>query len=70
MGITSQDVRATATAQVITGNAVECMKPWAIADKWDENWEDGVANAGPWTPDSDFDKDKYTGLRLRSPTRP
>ena len=43
MGITVQDVRATATAQVQTGNAVECMKPWAIADKWDENWENGAA---------------------------
>jgi uncharacterized membrane protein len=49
MGITSQDIRATATARVTKGNAVECMKPWAIADKWDENWEDGAPNAGPWT---------------------
>lgn len=56
MGINSQDMRATATAQVTTGNAVECMKPWAVADKWDENWEDGAPNAGPWTTDSDFDK--------------
>ena len=43
VGITSQDVRATATAQVRTGNAAECMKPWAVADKWDENWENGAA---------------------------
>lgn len=56
MGITSQDIRATATAQVITGNAVECMKPWAVADKWDENWENGKPNPGNWTPDSIFDK--------------
>ena len=61
VGITSQDVRATATAQVVTGNAVECMKPWAVADKWDENWEDGAPNTGPWTPDSDFDKYKKQG---------
>jgi hypothetical protein len=56
MGITSQDIRATATARVITANAVECMKPWAVADKWDENWEDGLPNSGPWTTTSDFDK--------------
>jgi Putative Flp pilus-assembly TadE/G-like len=56
MGITSQDIRATATAQVTTGNAVECMKPWAVADKWDENWEAGKPNPNPWTPDSNFDK--------------
>ena len=56
MGITSQDVRATATAQVITGNAAECMKPWAVADKWDEHWEDGKPSTAPWTPDDAFDK--------------
>src|SRR5262249_4486047 len=41
IGITSQDVRATATAQVATGNAVECLKPFAVGDKWQENWEAG-----------------------------
>jgi hypothetical protein len=56
MGIGSQDIRATATAQVQTGNAVECMKPWAVADKWDENWANGAAYNGPWTIDSVFDK--------------
>jgi hypothetical protein len=55
-GMTSQDVRATATAQVITANAVDCMRPWAVADKWDENWENGAPNSGPWTTDSYFDK--------------
>lgn len=61
MGINSQDMRATATAQVTTGNAAECMKPWAVGDKWDENWEDGAPNAGPWTTDSDFDKYEKVG---------
>ena len=61
MGITSQDMRATATAQVTTGNAVECMKPWAVADKWDENWENGAVNNGPWTTTSNFDKYKKQG---------
>ena len=59
--INSQDVRATATAQVRTANAVECMKPWAIADKWDENWEAGAPNNGPWTPQSNFDKYRKQG---------
>jgi hypothetical protein len=63
VGILSQDVRATATAQVQTGNAVECMKPWAVADKWDENWENGAPNSGPWTIDSDFDKYLQQGNR-------
>ena len=37
------------------------MKPWAVADKWDENWEDGAPNTAPWTPDSVFDKYKKQG---------
>ena len=61
MGITSQDVRATATAQVETGNAAECMKPWAIADKWHENWENKKAATAPWTPASTFDKYEKKG---------
>lgn len=56
LGINSQDVRATATAQVETGNAVECLKPWAVADRWHEHWESGAPNAGPWTTTSAFDK--------------
>jgi hypothetical protein len=35
-GITSQGVRATATARVAVGNGTLCMKPWAIPDKWVE----------------------------------
>lgn len=61
IGINSQDIRATATAQVETGNSTECMKPWAVADKWDENWESGKPNPGSWTPDSNFDKYKKQG---------
>jgi hypothetical protein len=34
LGITSQAVRATATAQSAQGNAAECPTPWAVADKW------------------------------------
>jgi hypothetical protein len=56
VGVTTQNVRATATAAVITGNATDCLKPWAVADKWEEHWENGAPNAGPWTPNSVFDK--------------
>jgi hypothetical protein len=34
LGISQQGVRATATAQAASGNAVNCVKPWAVADKW------------------------------------
>ena len=35
-GITSQGVRATATARVHVANATNCLRPWAIPDKWTE----------------------------------
>ena len=34
IGVNSQGIRATATAQVANGNAVECIKPWVVSDKW------------------------------------
>jgi Flp pilus assembly protein TadG len=54
--IENQGVRATATAQITTGNATDCLRPWAVADKWEEHWENGKASIAPWTPDSTFDK--------------
>lgn len=37
LGITSQGVRAQATARVRGANAVECIRPLAFADEWDEH---------------------------------
>jgi Flp pilus assembly protein TadG len=34
MGVTTQGVRATATAQVRVGNSATCARPWAIPDRW------------------------------------
>ncbi len=43
VGVADQGVRATATAEVIYGNATNCVKPFAIPDKWIEmqtpNWD-------------------------------
>jgi len=36
LNISSQGVKATATARVASGNATNCMRPFAIADKWIE----------------------------------
>jgi hypothetical protein len=36
VGLNSQDVRAMAMAQIVPGNTSECLKPWAVPDKWDE----------------------------------
>ena len=54
VGLTQQGVRASAIAQAAGGNASECLKPWAVLDKWAEP-------TGLWTPESEFDpaKDIY-----------
>ena len=36
-GSLDQGVRATATARVAVANASDCLKPWAIPDKWLDN---------------------------------
>ena len=36
VGITDQGVKASATAQVVTGDTTECLKPWVVVDRWDE----------------------------------
>ena len=36
VGVTDQGVQATATAKSAIANASDCVKPWAIQDKWNE----------------------------------
>jgi Putative Flp pilus-assembly TadE/G-like len=66
-GRSEQGVKATATAQLLTGNASDCIRPWAVMDKWQEvvkctnfsgpNCSGGwVANPNPWTTEDTFDK--------------
>ena len=54
-GVPTANVDATATAEVMPANAMTCVKPFMLPDKWIENSdENGVAD-GPWTPDKTFD---------------
>ena len=46
VGINQQGTRATATAQVGRGNAVKCIKPWIVADKWIDNSGTGLNTTG------------------------
>jgi hypothetical protein len=43
LGVTSQGVRATATAISANGNATNCMRPFAFADDWTEAHAPGNA---------------------------
>jgi hypothetical protein len=57
-GISTQGVRATATAIVNVGNATDCMRPFGIPDKW---LEANPAPPTPWSGDSQFNRYFETG---------
>jgi Putative Flp pilus-assembly TadE/G-like len=54
VGITEQGVRATATARVLVGDSAQCVKPWAIPDKWNDLLDN--PQDGQWTPDDAFER--------------
>ena len=49
-GIRTVDVSATATAEAAPANAMTCVKPFTIPDRWTEN------RTPPWTTGSTFDR--------------
>ncbi|MCC7178312.1 MAG: Tad domain-containing protein [Acidobacteria bacterium] len=53
-GITEQGVRATATAEVLFGESTDCVKPFAIADKWVEQRND-QGDVG-WSEEDTFER--------------
>lgn len=56
VGVTDQGVRATATAQVLFGNTTQCLKPWAIPDKWFDNLDTDPPIDAIWTPDDVWER--------------
>jgi Flp pilus assembly protein TadG len=59
VGLTNQGVRATATARVAVANASDCLKPWAIPDKWADNHDTPQDNM--WTLDDTFETGNQQG---------
>jgi hypothetical protein len=58
VGISSQGVRATATAVAAFANVTSsCLKPWMIPDRWVDTNGNGVYDSGEYTP-----PDPVTGL--------
>ena len=49
-GVPKVDISATATAEAAPANAMTCVKPFAIPDRWTEN------KNPPWTTNSTFDR--------------
>jgi len=68
VGVTSQGVRATATAEVMWGNGTNCVKPFAIPDKWTELHN----NQGPpgWDPTDTFERYVQNGRNRGSLLNP
>jgi hypothetical protein len=69
-GPSTQGVRATATAQIASALNVQCIKPWAVADKWTDNSATGVNKTG-WDQEDVFNPptDVYTapGFKATGP---
>ena len=40
VGITQQRVRATATAQIKSGNQIKCLLPFAAIDRWSDDYDE------------------------------
>lgn len=60
-GMTSQNIRATATATVGSGNASDCLKPIAVPDRWVDNDGNGVFSTGDtYTPPTQSGGTGYT----------
>lgn len=69
-GVMDQGVRATATAQVLAGDTTDCLKPWAIIDRWDEFGPVQYPNPDPeFLASSTFDR-YSTGQGQAPPQEP
>ena len=70
VGVTNQGVKASATAQVLSGDTTECLKPWVVVDRWDEfqgaetDWDTpgGDPDFGPMST-----YDKYSDGKGKNP---
>ena len=60
-GVPTVDIGAEATAEVSPANAMTCVKPFTIPDKWDEK------QTPPWDPTDTFDLYDKKGNLLPNP---
>ena len=60
-GLANQGVRATATARVAVANASDCLKPWAVPDKWADNHDTTPQIDTIWTLDDTFETGQQQG---------
>jgi Flp pilus assembly protein TadG len=60
-GIATADIAATATAEASPANAMTCVKPFTIPDKWNE------MQTAPWDGDDTYDAFDNKGAPLANP---
>ncbi len=69
VGVVDQGVRATAIARVTQANASDCVKPFAIPDKWFDEWDvNPVIDEDVWTEDDNFEE--YEDKQRKQPLGP
>jgi Flp pilus assembly protein TadG len=59
--IETADIRAVATAEAAPSNAMQCVKPFTIPDKWIEKQN------GPWDPEDTYEAYANNGTPLANP---
>ena len=67
LGVNTVDIKATATAEASPANAMQCVKPFMIPDKWKENSDANGKPDGPWNPDTEFNLQDNKGKPLANP---
>ena len=60
-GVPTIDIVASAVAEAAPANAIDCVKPFTIPDRWVEN------SSPPWTSNSTFDRYDNRGRLLARP---
>jgi hypothetical protein len=60
-GMATTDIGATATAEASPANAMDCVKPFTIPDKWTER------QTPPWDPNDTYDAYNNKGQPLANP---
>jgi Flp pilus assembly protein TadG len=60
-GMATADIAATATAEASPANAMTCVKPFTVPDRWIEN------QTPPWDPNDTFDMFDSQGRPLANP---
>jgi hypothetical protein len=67
VGVPGSDVRAMAIAKWGVANSSACLKPWALPDKWDDNYDTTAPIDHAWTDDDTFDTVDGNGHPVANP---